>query len=171
MRDEVHRVGDLEIEEDIQTQRRVWMVQRVFWGIALLVALAALLGLLGGSGPLNRAIAGAAGAPIQVKYPRFGRLDAPMSIPVTLQPRRGEDEARVWISREYLDAMDVETIRPEPNAQQSRADGVTYVFDWPGGNQPTTITFFVQPVRWGRVTGRIGLPEGTTLDVRQFVYP
>ncbi|AFZ66780.1 hypothetical protein [Deinococcus peraridilitoris] len=171
MQDEVHHVEGLEIEEDIRTQQRVWTVQRVLWGLALLMALAALLGLFGGSGPLNSAIIDGADANIQVKYPRFGRLDAEMPIRVTLQPRPGQDEARVWISREYLDAVDLETIRPEPSAQESRADGVTYVFDWPDADQPTTVTFFVQPVRWGRVTGRVGLPEETTLDVSHLVYP
>lgn len=51
-RGEVHRVGDLEIEEDLDHQRRCWKLERASWAVMALVLLAAMAGLFG-SGPLS----------------------------------------------------------------------------------------------------------------------
>ena len=53
-------LGDLEVGQDLDFQRREWAVQRVGWGAMALVILAALLGLFGSSGPLSRAATNAA---------------------------------------------------------------------------------------------------------------
>ena len=47
---EVHRVGDLELDEHIGFQRRSWRVQRIGQIVVVLVVLAALAGLFGGGG-------------------------------------------------------------------------------------------------------------------------
>ncbi|WP_157448783.1 hypothetical protein [Deinococcus peraridilitoris] len=86
LQDEVHRVDDLGIEKDIRTQQRAWTVQRVLWGLALLMALAALLGLLGGSRPLNTIIS-ANDRGLQVKCPSFARRKAEMQVTHLWTPR------------------------------------------------------------------------------------
>jgi hypothetical protein len=46
---ELKRVSDLEVNEELEFQRRDWMAQRVGWTVMALVVVVALLGLLGGS--------------------------------------------------------------------------------------------------------------------------
>lgn len=83
------RVGDLELDQDIDFQRRSWAVQRVGWGVMALVALAALLGLFG-PGPINNAITGSKEAPLWLEYKRFGRFQtSAMLLRVHLGPRAG----------------------------------------------------------------------------------
>ena len=67
---EHHRVGDLEISQDLTFQRRSWIVQRVGWVMLALLILAALGGLFG-PGPLSRARAGPHDGPLWVEYQRF----------------------------------------------------------------------------------------------------
>ena len=59
----MQRVGDLEIEQDHDFQRRSWRLQRAGWIVLSLVLLAGLLGLFG-SGPLAHATVGAPGCPV-----------------------------------------------------------------------------------------------------------
>ena len=64
------RVGDLEINEDLRFQRRMWAVQRVGWIVTALVVLAALAALLGLLGPgllSTSAKAGSGGASLSVE--------------------------------------------------------------------------------------------------------
>jgi hypothetical protein len=44
---DVHRVGDLELEQDVQYQQRSWAFERIGWIAMSLIAIAALLGLTG----------------------------------------------------------------------------------------------------------------------------
>ncbi len=45
--EQIPRVGDLDIEQDLDFERRQWHVQRVGWVVFLLILLAAFVGLLG----------------------------------------------------------------------------------------------------------------------------
>lgn len=58
----IRRVGELEIEEDLDFQRRMWRLQQIGWALLVLVVVAALLGLFG-KGPLSRAVASRVGVP------------------------------------------------------------------------------------------------------------
>ena len=75
---DVRQVGDLEIAQDLAFQRREWTIQRVAWAVMALVALAGLLGLFGGAGPLTRAAAG--NGALRLDYARFERKHAPTEL-------------------------------------------------------------------------------------------
>jgi hypothetical protein len=61
----------MEVNADIEFQRRVWRVQRIGWLIIAAVIVAALLGVFGG-GPLSRAAVQGDG--LRLEYERFARL-------------------------------------------------------------------------------------------------
>jgi hypothetical protein len=99
----LQRVGDLEINEDLEFEHRSWQVQRVAWAILSLIVLVALLGLLGGGGPFSVARVGM-GSPLEVSYARFARHNNAVEMAVRLQPGAVPgDEARVWVNSTYLE--------------------------------------------------------------------
>jgi len=68
------KVGDLQINEDMEFQRRSWIVQRVGWLVFALVILLAALGLFG-DGILSDAKAGQEEGALWLEYPRFKRFE------------------------------------------------------------------------------------------------
>jgi hypothetical protein len=167
----VGRIGDLEIDQDLEFQRRTWMVQRVGWVVMALVALAALLGLLG-PGPLSNATAGNQKMPLHVAYNRFVRYQTPTQLRVHLTPETGrEGKARVWLSRDYLQGVQVQQVVPTPEGVEIGSDRLTYIFRLSEPSQPTAITFYVEPEQIGPLSCHIGLGSGPPLSFSQFVYP
>jgi hypothetical protein len=68
----------MEIETDLEFQRRVWRVPRVGWLIIGAAVVAALLGLFG-TGPLSRASTDGGG--LTVEYDRFARREQTHAAP------------------------------------------------------------------------------------------
>lgn len=89
------RVGDLSIDDDPGFQQHEWRVQRLGWIAALVVLLAAALGLFGGD-ILSQATAGEGG--LVVEYDRFIRFGAPTTLLLRLSPEAVADGAvGVWL--------------------------------------------------------------------------
>lgn len=165
------KVGTLQVEEDLDFQRREWRVQRVGWVVVALLLLATLLGLTG-PGPLSRATAGSEGAPLRAEYNRFGRHHAPGTVRFELSPEAVRDgKAKLWVSRSYLETVQVDSISPEPESVQAGADRLTYTFDVGELDRPTKLTFHIEPEDFGLIPARAGLEGGPELTFSQFVYP
>jgi hypothetical protein len=138
------------------------------------VAIAVLLGLFGGAGLLSGATVGSREAPISVEEcHRFVRYGAPTTLRVHLDAGTGTGrEARVWLSREYLESIQLQRVTPQPDRVVAGPGRVTYVFDVatdPG--EPTAITFDLQPDKVGPLRGEVGIEGGNALGFRQFAYP
>jgi hypothetical protein len=164
------RAGDLEINQDLRFQRRMWALQRIGWAVMALVVLVGLVGLFG-TGPLSSATAGEEEAPLFVEeYERFARFMLPTTLRVRLDPM-GQGEARLWLDREYLENFRPQTVTPEPDGVEARPDGFTYVFKVKDPDRPTVVTFDLQPETIGPHEGRLGLEGGERVEFQQFVYP
>ncbi len=165
------RVGDLEISHDPAFQRREWTAQRVGWVVWLAVIVAALAGLMG-EGPMSDATAGADGGPLQVEYHRFVRHAAPETIRIHLRPGAVQGkQARVFVSREYLEGLQIEDVTPELSSMEAVQDGTVYVFDLGAAGAPATIVFDVQHEPMGLTDARVRLGEQEAVSFSQFVYP
>jgi hypothetical protein len=168
---DMRRVGDLEISQDLNSQRRSWAVQRFGWVMLALLILAACLGLFG-PGPLSRAMAGQQDDPLWAEYHRFWRLKSPMSLRLHLGPQAARSgQARVWLSRSYLEAMSVQHVTPPPQHVEAGSDRLTYVFTLSSPERPTTVTFNIEPETPGSISGQVGLENGQTVSFRHFIYP
>ena len=168
---DIHRVGDLEISQDLNFQRRSWAVQRFGWVLLAMVILAALLGLFG-PGPLSQAMAGQQDSPLRIEYHRFWRLKSPMSLRLHLGPEAAASgQARVWLSRSYVEAMRVQHVTPQPQRVEAGSDRFTYVFTLSQVNRPTAVTFTIEPETPGSVAGQAGLENGLEIRFRHFIYP
>jgi hypothetical protein len=78
---EIQRINDLEIAEDYEFQKRLWIVQRVGWVVMGLLSLAGLLGLLG-AGLFSQTKAGQPSDPLWLEYERFERFQSPVQLKV-----------------------------------------------------------------------------------------
>jgi hypothetical protein len=166
----VKRVGDLEINEDLGFQRRMWAFQRVGWAVLVLVVMAALFGLLGPGLLSISATVGSEGVALSVEeYEQVLRYRKPTTL--RLGMGAGAGEARVWLDRKYLEGFQVQKVTPEPDSVEAGPDRLTYVFDVAELSEPTSVTFDLQPQKTGLLKGRVGLDDGEQLSFSQFVYP
>lgn len=162
----------LQIEEDIDFQRRWWRVQRVGWVVIALMLLTALLGFLG-SGPLSKGTALVPGI-MRVEYQRFTRYQTPETLTVHLEAAAiAGPVVRIGIDRRYLDRSRLESVVPPPRRVHAAADRLIYEFDVAEPGRPLMIAFGLQPQRVGLGGGRVSLersnPEAAAF--RQVVHP
>lgn len=170
---ETQRVGDLEIDQDLDFQRRSWAVQRVGWLVMAAVIAAGLSGLFG-PGLLNRAsVVGAGGESPRLEYSRFWRSQSVMTLRVELPPAAGDANGtvRVWLNRRYLEALRVHAVTPPPERVEAGPDRLTYVFAVPAAARPTAVTFDVEPRGFGALDGRLGVGVGPAVEFTQFIHP
>lgn len=167
---EQQRVGDLEISQDLEYQKKMWKVERVGWGVMGLISLAGLLGVLG-PGLLGHTTQGGKNDPLKIEFERFGRYQAPTELRVQLGTAIQQgDNVRVGISRDYLEQMQIQQITPEPESVESQSDKLVYHFRVTSLDQPTAITFYLEPETIGPLSGSVEL-QGQTLQFNQFIYP
>ena len=132
---EVGRAGDLDITQDLDFQRRQWMIQRVGWVTMGLVMIAGLIGLMG-TGPLSKTSTGDPDDGLQINFQRFDRRHAPSEMRIDIAGDAiYEGEAQVWIDRRFLDRIELEQVIPEPEDVRSEPNREIYVFR-AGGSEP-----------------------------------
>ena len=166
---EPHRVGLIEVDQDLDHARSLWRVQRLGWLGMLLIVGAATLGLFG-HGPLADGQARAES--LTLDYARFARHGATSSLEAVVQPQalRG-DTLRLWIARSYLDGVELESVIPEPERVATRDDVVVFTFVTAQRSQPTRITFNLRPDQYWSEHARAGIEGGESVTFRQFIYP
>jgi hypothetical protein len=165
------RVGDLEIDQDLEFQGRSWTVQRIGWIVMPLLVLAALFGLLG-PGPLSSATAGSEAGPLWLEYDRLGHWERPTTLQLHLGANvAAEGLVRVWLDSAYVEKMQIERVTPQPESVELAANRLIYTFQIAEPGQPATISFDLKPEKFGPNSGEVGLVEGSSLQFSQFIYP
>jgi hypothetical protein len=157
----------LQLDENIDFQRREWRVQRVGWWCLAAFVVAALLGVFG-SGPLSHSVAEASG--LSVEYERFLRADARSLLTIELPPS-DTAAAELSISREYIDAVDITQMLPEPSLSELRDGDAVFWFERrDAARAPMTVRIEFKPLTMGRpaATLRSG---GATVTFTQLTYP
>ena len=166
------REGGLEIDQDLEFQRKAWVAQRVGWVVMALFVLAAAVGLLG-SGPLSRARAAVPGV-MTLEYERFARFETSTTLTVRLDSAVTAGElVRVSLNRDFLDSAKIETVLPPPARVESAAGRLIYVFAVAEPRVPLLLTFTLAPQEFGVHAGVVGLEsrDAQRIFFRQLVYP
>lgn len=164
---EIKRIGDLDIGQDLEFQKRSWAVQRAGWVVMTLLIIAGLLGVFG-RGIAADATAGEENSGLRVEYERFARAQSP----TTLVMRLGAGANSVRLNREYLEAVQIESVSPPPETVEAAPGDDIYVFSRAadGAGEPFTVTFYLQPKGAAVISGRASA-NNVTREFRQFVYP
>jgi hypothetical protein len=163
-------MGGLHVSENIRLQRRFWVAERIGWGVLTLIVLAALLGLFG-TGPLDRATAVAATGALRADYPRFARIQSPLSVTLRFEPPAGQARAQIWLEQSYLDAIDLKRITPEPESAVLGADRLTYVFALGEEAGQRTVKIQFEARGPGYLEGRMGVVDAGEVNIGHFFYP
>ena len=161
----------IEINEDMDFQRRSWTVQRAGWAAMLLFVIAGAMGVFG-SGPVSSAHVGIEGSSFRMKYDRFIRLRAPTQVSIDLgsgavQP---DSTVRIWFDSEWLSAFEVQSVTPEPEETELAGNRIIHVFRVRGSTAPR-INYDLEGQKGGRITGMAGLVNGASFRFSQLAYP
>jgi hypothetical protein len=150
-------------------QQREWKAQRAGWVLIALMLVAALVGLLG-PGPLSWATAQGADGSVQVEYQRFTHREADDRVSVTLSSAAVTgDSVDVELDGDWVQAMDITGIHPQPQEQTPTPYGVRLSIPTePGAEVSIQITF--RPSDMGPIDGGVRF-NGETVVFDQFVYP
>lgn len=167
---DIQRIGDLEIDQDLDFQRREWRVQRVLWAATALLLVLALLGLFG-TGPISGTTAESADGTVSVDYHRFVRHDGRASLTFHVSGEGASNQQiELWISQDYIDNVQVEGISPQPQEVRSAGDRTIYVFAVDEAGDPLNATFALGPQHIGRLSGEAGAGEAR-VSIDQISYP
>ena len=161
----------LEVDDDLEFQRRDWLFERIGWGFLLLVLVAAMTGALG-RGPLSDRHVEAPDGSARVHYGRLERHGAPAALALTVRRRAPSDTSVwIWINEAYLEGVELERVTPEPLAERSDASRTLLEFALPSGTDSARVTFRVIPDRIGPRVIELGLLGTRGMRLRQFIYP
>lgn len=165
----MERGTGIEVDQDLDFQRKDWRFERIGWGAMLLVGVGAILGLFG-QGPLSDATASAEDGSLRVEYQRFERHGSQSELTVFLRRAASTDTSvQLWIGDEFLRSVQLQQIVPEPERQISLGDRTLYEVAM--RSDTGRVSFYVTPQRIGTRTLELGAPGRATLKRSQFVYP
>jgi len=168
---DLRRIGDLELNQDLDFQRRCWKVQRIGWTIMALLILGGLLGVFG-RGPLSRTLASDPSIPLSLEYERFGRYQSLLTLRLHLNPGAYEDgKIRLWFSRDFLRAVQIQGITPKPARAELSPSGTIYIFAFAQPNRGGDVTVHFEAQAIGSLSGTIGLTESRSIAFTQWIYP
>lgn len=160
------REDGLQLEEHRRFQERFWSAQRVAWVAFGLFLVAALFGLTGAGGPLSRSsVALESGT---VDHPRIARWQGADEVTVRLAP--GADQRRLTLSPDFLQALQIDGIQPQPQRAVAGPDGMRLSFATvPAAEAEVHIA--VTPLQPGYFTVAISIDGGPPRELGMLVLP
>src|SRR5688572_4253605 len=167
----MQKTGDLEINHDLNFERRSWKVERVAWVVAALILLAALLGFLG-PGPLGKATAASPDKSISLDYYRMERHQAPAQWRLQIDGKLAKQgELRLWVHRRFVEAIATLQIDPEPESVEIQDERFVYAFKALKAPPIIKVFFRFEPNKIGRTPAQLGIVDGPAVEFSQFYLP
>jgi hypothetical protein len=152
-----------------------WIVQRVLWGLAALVLVAALLGFFGG-GPLSGAeekVEGD-GYTYELSYNRWNRQKNPQELDLRVSGSNLAGESlQVTLPRSFLDDVSLDNVTPDPDSTSLRGEGSVYIWQLEEGEE-FAVTFDYSADDWRTLKGDVLVAVGDSQEVlsfSQFLFP
>lgn len=166
----MQRIGDIELDQDLDFEERQWKVQRVGWAIGALLIVAALVGVFG-SGPLSSATAGNDQS-LVVHHERFIRHTGDGDITLVIAGDQAvAGEVEFWVDANWLGAIQILGISPEPVDVRADGDRQIYVFAVDDPAQAFEVSIRFTPRQMGFVRAEFGVNDGAAVSFTQFSYP
>jgi hypothetical protein len=158
------------VPDDPRMERRERILERAGWLVIAAILAAALAGFFA-SGPVADGSAEGSGGRLQLDFQRYARNGGMTDLRVRAEPAdSAADSAEIWFGNDYLNAIQIEGVVPEPEAWVAGRDGVVLRFEAVPG-EPVQATVIVRPDEFGRQHGAIALGEDPPIRFWQFFYP
>lgn len=168
---DLRRIGDLEINQDLDFQCRCWRVQRIGWTIIALLVLGGLLGVFG-RGPFSHTLVSDPSIPVSLEYERFGRYQNRLTLSLHLNAGASEDgKVRLWFSQDFLRQVQIQNITPKPDGAELSPSGTTYIFALALPTDGGDVIVHLEPQAIGLLSGKVGLTESRSITFTQWIYP
>ncbi len=165
------RSGELEIDQDPDFQRREWKMQRVGRVVLLAIILATLVGVFG-AGPISTATVRSPDGRLEVAYNRMARHAAPDPLRIRLAPGTAVDSlVDLWIDQRYVHGLVVRELSPEPIQMRAGEERLIYRFRIADPSRAADIVIHADADKLWLRRGAIGLVNGDSVRLRQFVFP
>ena len=162
----------IELQQDARFQRLEWKVQRVGWSLWLLIIIAGLAGLLGGSGPLSDVRVLADDGSLKVTHQRFVHHNQMTKIRLqVMHDLTDQEEVRIEISGELLASTHLQSVQPAPDQTLVSDRGTVLVFPLDQTRHCPEIILHLEFEEVGRVGGTIGLQSQAPVTLKTIVYP
>jgi hypothetical protein len=155
-------VAGLEIEQDLDFQRRQGVFQRIGRIVFVLLLVAAILGIFG-TGPLAHATASGPG--FQVDYDRFLRSTQTSALQVS--PQVGQGGGDIAVASSYDRSIDVSNVSPQPDSETAQQDRIVFSYQ---NRLPAQVQISVFPRTIGIHRATIWV-RGRPMSFRQVIYP
>lgn len=166
------KADGLEIEQDLEFQRKEWRIGRVGWVVLGVFLILGLLGVFGGSGVLNTTTVGDQEQGFWIEHERFLRNMAPTTLTIFVAPEQlTGDLLRIRLPQAYISEFELQSIEPEPEQVTVTGDGQEYSFNLQNPRGPVTIRFYLRAAKVGLLRGDCVLNDNQILSIRQFSYP
>ncbi len=153
----------LEVEEDLQFQKKEWFYQRIGMAGLAVFLVAALLGFTGMGGAFSRGDAGDRGGALHVEYERYVRRGGLATL--TLHLRTAPGDVRFWVSAPYFEHVRVDSVAPTPELVSVETDRHVYLIR--SGSSDITVTLKVEHESAGTLDGEVGLVGGPSVRFSQ----
>lgn len=169
---EADRHPGLEIDDDMRFQRRAWVVQRFGAGVLALLLAGAAAGVFGG-GALSRETVRSGDGRLEMEHERFARFQSPARMEFAFAPGAAEADGkvRVWLDREFVESVTMDSIEPEPESVVAAEDRFIYAFRVADPARSAGAAFSFHPEKFGSLPGRTGLAGKEPIAFEQFIYP
>lgn len=166
------RAKGLQLDEDMDFQRRSWIFQRVGWTLMLAAMGAAAAGLLG-PGPYSRTAADSPGGLLRAEFNRLERAESNVDVAIRVRGGASRDGLiRLSVPLRVIERARLIRVDPEPESVETGSDQLTFVFRTATPETESRIFFRLQTAKAGRLDWRIGLAGGADqVEFSQRVYP
>lgn len=152
----------LELNEQVDSHKRGFKIQKVGIAFILSLVLLAALGLFGDGVLSNRS---SESGSAKIEYQRFYRFEARMEINVELTDFGNSNV--ISFPKEYLKNFQIESITPEAESTNFKGDRSEFVFNGPGNG---SVTFYLIPRKVGSIEGEIAV-NGERFKLSHFIFP
>ena len=137
--------------------------------LLLLIIAAALSGLFSG-GYFSEATKTNAANSVQVEYQRFGRLQSPVELKITL-PGQGNAPLTLRIGGEYMARTQTDNIWPQPDEMHSEGGELVLIYQEAKPQKDFTVWLYTTPQQPGKTVTTVMLNNQPGLSFWQFIYP
>ncbi|MFK3710386.1 hypothetical protein [Leclercia adecarboxylata] len=137
--------------------------------LLLLIIAAALSGLFSG-GYFSEATKTNAANSVQVEYQRFGRLQSPVELKITL-PGQGNAPLTLRIGGEYMARTQTDNIWPQPDEMHSEGGELVLIYQEAKPQKDFTVWLYTTPQQPGKIVTTVMLNNQPGLSFWQFIYP